>query len=157
MLEFNATFLVAMLSFVVFIMIMNAIFYNPILGIMRKREDYINSNYEDSKRYNASADEYKTTHAAKIEQVQERCRHEFRHEIDEARTNSTAKVNAAREKTKATVQDKKDELNVQGNELKNTVKQTVVKDLASIIASKFPGIDGKIDTSDYETVNKVMN
>ena len=45
MVEFNATFLIAMLSFVVFIMIMNAIFYNPILDIMRKREEYINSNY----------------------------------------------------------------------------------------------------------------
>ena len=38
MMEFNATFLIAMLSFVVFIMIMNAIFYNPILSIIRKRE-----------------------------------------------------------------------------------------------------------------------
>ncbi len=55
MIEFNATFLVAMLSFVVFILIMNAIFYNPILGIIRKREDYISSNYEDSKRFEEDA------------------------------------------------------------------------------------------------------
>ena len=49
MIEFNATFLIAMLSFVVFILIMNAIFYQPILNIIRKRDDYIDSNYADSK------------------------------------------------------------------------------------------------------------
>ena len=49
MIEFNATFLIAMLSFVVFILIMNAIFYQPVLNIIRKRDDYINSNYADSK------------------------------------------------------------------------------------------------------------
>ena len=71
MMEFNATFLIAMLSFVVFIMIMNAIFYNPIC-IIRKREDYINSNYEDAKRFENSAQEFNTTRAAKLEQVQEK-------------------------------------------------------------------------------------
>ena len=48
MIEFNATFIIAMLSFVIFILIMNAVFYQPVLNIIRKREDYIQSNYEDS-------------------------------------------------------------------------------------------------------------
>ena len=47
MFEFNATLIVAMISFVVFMFIMNAIFYRPILNIIKKRDDYINSNYED--------------------------------------------------------------------------------------------------------------
>ena len=55
MIEFNATFLVAMLSFVVFIMIMNAIFYRPILNIMRKRDEYINSNYDEAKELSEQA------------------------------------------------------------------------------------------------------
>ena len=76
MIEFNGTFLVAMLSFVVFILIMNAIFYNPILGIIRKRENYINSNYEDAKRLKNEAEEFNTTRSAKLEQTQDKCRHE---------------------------------------------------------------------------------
>ena len=49
MFEFNATLIVAMFSFVVFMFIMNAIFYRPILNIIRKRENYVNDNYEAAK------------------------------------------------------------------------------------------------------------
>lgn len=49
MLEFNATFLVSMISFIVFIIIMNAIFYKPILGVIEEREKFINDHYNDAK------------------------------------------------------------------------------------------------------------
>ena len=48
MFEFNATFLVAMISFVVFIIIMNAILYKPILSIIEERQAYIDKNNNDT-------------------------------------------------------------------------------------------------------------
>ena len=155
--EFNATFLIAMLSFVVFIMIMNAIFYNPILGIIRKREDYINSNYEDAKRFDNSAQEFKTTREAKLEQVQEKCRHEFKTVVDVAQSEATNKINAAKDNSKRAIQTKKDELLKNEQTLKNQIKSTVVKDLASSIATKMLGYDTKIDNEDFEPVNRVMD
>lgn len=157
MMEFNATFLIAMLSFVVFIMIMNAIFYNPILGIIRKREDYINSNYEDAKRFDNSAQEFKTTREAKLEQVQEKCRHEFKTVVDVAQSEATNKINAAKDNSKRAIQTKKDELLKNEQTLKNQIKSTVVKDLASSIATKMLGYDTKIDNEDFEPVNRVMD
>ena len=148
MLEFNATFLIAMFSFVVFIMIMNAIFYNPILGIIRKREDYINSNYENSKRFRADAEEFNTTRSAKLEQTQEKCRHEFKSIINSAQDEASKKVQSAREHTKQEIQTQKEQLLTQGNELKNVIKETVVKDLASSIAAKFLGSKTEIKTTD---------
>lgn len=139
MIEFNATFLVAMFSFVVFILIMNAIFYNPILGIIRKREDYISSNYEDSKRYEENAKEYRDTHTAKIEQVQDRCRHEFKNSVNEAQTSANNKIRAAKENTKQIIQSKKEELLNAETQLQKTVNETVVKELASTIVSKLLG------------------
>lgn len=157
MMEFNATFLIAMLSFVVFIMIMNAIFYNPILGIIRKREDYINSNYEDAKRFDNSAQEFKTTRDAKLEQVQEKCRHEFKTVVDAAQSEATDKINAAKENSKLAIQGKKNELLDKEQTLKNQIKNTVVKDLASSIATKMLGYDTTIDNEDFEPVNRVMD
>lgn len=148
MLEFNATFIIAMFSFVVFIMIMNAIFYNPILGIIRKRNDYINSNYEDSKRFKADAEEYNTTRTAKLEQTQEKCRHEFRNTISKVQDDAAKKIQAAREHTKTQIQSQKQQLADKENELKNTIQQTVVKDLASTIAAKFLGSKTEIKTTD---------
>lgn len=154
MIEFNATFIIAILSFTVFIMIMNAIFYNPILGMIRKRDNYISSNYEDSKRFAASAQEYKITHAAKIEQVQDRCRHQFRIEVEEARNQSAKKINVAKENHKMLIQEKKYQLAQDAEELKNTVKATVLRDLASAVAMKFHKAAPQVD---YESVKRVMN
>lgn len=157
MFEFNATFLVAMLSFIVFIMIMNTIFYRPILNIIRKRENYINSNYEDSKRFEADANEYKTTHAAKIEQTQEICRHDFKKAIEKAQNKATDKVKMAKENSKFEILQKKEKLSHEESKLKNKVKHSIVKDLASSIASKVLGFETKIENTDYEPVNRVMD
>lgn len=42
--EFNATFLVSAVSFIVFVFIMNAILYKPVLKIMEERKEYLNDN-----------------------------------------------------------------------------------------------------------------
>ncbi len=139
MIEFNATFLIAMLSFVVFILIMNAIFYNPILGIIRKRENYISSNYEDSKRFEENAKEYRDTHSAKINQTQEKCRHEFKNAVTSAQNLANEKIKVAKEDTKQIIQSKKEQLLNEESELQATVKDTVAKELASTIASKILG------------------
>ena len=49
MLEFNATFFVAMASFVIFMMIMNAILYKPLERIVKERQDIIDKNNLKSK------------------------------------------------------------------------------------------------------------
>ena len=48
MLEFNATFFVAMFSFIIFMIMMNAILYKPITRIEEERENLISKNYKDA-------------------------------------------------------------------------------------------------------------
>lgn len=136
MFEFNATIIVAMISFVVFMFIMNAIFYRPILDIIKKREDYINSNYKDSEQLEKSADEFKQTHAQKIKETQDRCRQEFKEKISEVQNLASAEVRNARENSKTEIQTGKDNLYEKENILKENLKNTVVGDLASEITKK---------------------
>ena len=42
--EFNATFIVSAVSFVVFTLIMNKILYQPVSDVIAKREEYIDNN-----------------------------------------------------------------------------------------------------------------
>ena len=44
--EFNATFLATIISFIVFVFLMNRILYAPVLNIMSERKAYINGNYK---------------------------------------------------------------------------------------------------------------
>ena len=143
MIEFNATFIVAMLSFALFIIIMNAIFYNPILSIMRKREKYINSNYADSKKFEESAAEFEQTHAQKIKETQDKCRQEFKERIGEVQTIATSELRNARENSKTEIQNRKDNLYQKENRIKDELNRTVVKDLANDITKKLTnGIAG---------------
>ena len=50
--EFDATFLIALLSFLLFIFIMNKIFYAPVLKIMQERQSFVEQNYDSAKTTN---------------------------------------------------------------------------------------------------------
>lgn len=141
MIEFNATFLVAMLSFVVFIMIMNAIFYRPILNIMRKRDEYINSNYDEAKELSEQAEKLDIKKAETIQQTQNECRTEIKNVVENAQGLAYKNVQDARTEVKNEIQFKKDSLVRESEALEGVLKSSVVTDLASSITSKFMSKD----------------
>ncbi len=141
MIEFNATFLVAMLSFVVFIMIMNAIFYRPILNIMRKRDEYINSNYDEAKAFSEQAEKLDIKKAETIQQTQNECRTEIKNVVENAQGLASKNVQDVRTEVKNEIQLKKDSLVRESEALEGVLKSSVVTDLASSITSKFMSKD----------------
>ena len=141
MIEFNATFIVAMLSFVVFIMIMNAIFYRPILNIMRKRDEYINSNYDEAKELSEQAEKLDIKKAETIQQTQNECRTEIKNVVENAQGLASKNVQDARTEVKNEIQFKKDSLVRESEALEGVLKSSVVTDLASSITSKFMSKD----------------
>lgn len=141
MIEFNATFLVAMLSFVVFIMIMNAIFYHPILNIMRKRDEYINSNYDEAKELSEQAEKLDIKKSETIQQTQNECRTEIKNVVENAQGLASKNVQDARTEVKNEIQLKKDSLVRESEALEGVLKSSVVTDLASSITSKFMSKD----------------
>lgn len=141
MIEFNATFLVAMLSFVVFIMIMNAIFYRPILNIMRKRDEYINSNYDEAKELSEQAEKLDIKKAETIQQTQNECRTEIKNVVENAQGLASKNVQDARTEVKNEIQLKKDSLVRESEALEGVLKSSVITDLASSITSKFMSKD----------------
>ena len=44
--EFNATFLATIVTFIVFVLLMNKVLYAPVLGIMEERKAFIDGNYK---------------------------------------------------------------------------------------------------------------
>ena len=139
MVEFNATFLIALLSFALFIIIMNAIFYKPVLSIIRKRENYINSNYDTAHELTQKTRENENIRCEKIEQTQKKCRKEIQNIVNLVHEESNKKTQAAREKSKAEILSGKNKLYEQKQQLEETINNTVVNDLASSISSKILG------------------
>ena len=48
--EFNATFIVAFVSFIIFTFVMNSILYKPICDIVTKRKKMVDSNYDEANK-----------------------------------------------------------------------------------------------------------
>lgn len=137
MIEFNATFLVAMLSFSVFIIIMNAIFYNPILSIIKKRDEYIESNYQNSKEHNEKAQLLDKEYEEKLNDAKENGRHKVALALENAQKKSFEKTQKAKEDIRNDIQIKKDELTAEKNELQKKLESESVQDIAQTIVSKF--------------------
>ncbi len=155
MLEFNATFLVSMISFIVFIIIMNAIFYKPILGVIEEREKFINDHYNDAKNSKDKAQSL-------LEQKEKR----LNDTLSESKKIVSDKVNEANEKAKSItdnakadsenkIQSAKQELHIKETQTADALKNNV-KDLAETISSKILGENITIDNIDYDYVNKVL-
>ena len=139
MIEFNATLIVAILSFVVFMFIMNAIFYRPILNIIRKREDYIDTNYKDAKDITKKAQEITDEYNEKLSNAKDEARHNVASRIDEIQKEEFAKVQQAKENSKLEIQSGKETIEAATFELKEKVNTEVVADIAQDITAKILG------------------
>ena len=54
--EFNATFIISAISFIIFTIIMNKIFYKPVGNIINERQKFIDGTLEAAKKSDAEAD-----------------------------------------------------------------------------------------------------
>ncbi len=139
MFEFNATLIVAMFSFVVFMFIMNAIFYRPILNIIRKRENYVNGNYETAKTLESKAEEYNTEYQKKLNNAKEQEREVLSAKIDNAQKKSFKTTQEANEQAKIQIASNKELIEKDKNELINSINSDLVNNLASDIIKKIAG------------------
>ena len=53
--EFNATFLISAISFILFTLIMNKIFYKPLERVMDERQKFIDDTKSDAEKSNLKA------------------------------------------------------------------------------------------------------
>ena len=137
MFEFNATLIVAMFSFVVFMFIMNAIFYRPILNINRKRENYVNGNYEAAKTFETKAEEYNTECQTKLHNAKEQEREAISIKIDNAQKKSFKTTQEANEKAKIEITSNKELIEKNKNELIDNINSNIINNLASDIVRNY--------------------
>ena len=139
MFEFNATLIVAMISFVVFMFIMNAIFYRPILNIIRKRDELVEQNYENAKVLANKAQEINNEYQTKLGDVKEQARNEIAKEIEIAQKESFEKTHNAKEQAKIQIQNNKDYIETEKAKLFEKVNSDIVEDISSEIFKKIVG------------------
>lgn len=136
MIEFNATLIVAMLSFVVFILIMNAIFYKPILAIIKKRDLYIRSNNDDSENLVEQAKVCIEKRSLKLEESKNNCKKQVAQFSDKIQRKAFEDISKEKFNSKLQLQSVKNELDEKAQVLQDNLNDSFVNELSDVIIDK---------------------
>lgn len=131
--EFNATFLVSAISFILFTIIMNKIFYKPLERVMNEREKFINDNIVDAKFSSDKADEITKNREEKLAKSQLDAKSLVAQKINDANENSRNLTEQAKQKSKEDIKSAKEALT---KEAENNEQNLKIEELADVIYSK---------------------
>lgn len=153
--EFNGTFFVTIISFLIFVFMMNRILYTPVLNIMEARKSYINDNYNTAKENDAESEVLVAKKEEKIQQAKSDARQIYIETVDEYKAQKSdivteAQKNAAEELAKSAIN-----LENITNETKEGLKHSMT-DLANDIVEKVIGYRSEIQDFDNRTVDEIL-
>lgn len=143
--EFNATFLISAISFILFTAVMNKIFYKPLENIMNERQKFINDNIADAKFSSERADILLKDRDDKFNKSIEDSKKLVADKVNEANKNSEMLTAQAKQKSNEEINIAKNNLTEQTKLTENELNSKVI-DIAEVISSKLLGQDVKINT-----------
>ena len=143
MLEFNATFFIAMVSFVVFMVIMNAILYKPLERIVKERQDLIDKNHQKAQTAKEKYDVLKQWQESSMAKAQKEASKTYQRILNEYKAQTDSMLEFNKNLSRKEIAVASAELEGQVIEAKYELKPEV-KTLASIISSKILGYETKI-------------
>ena len=133
--EFNATFLIAAISFIVFVIIMNFIFYKPIEKIVNERENFVDDNYNEAKKNNLTSQKLIDDYNKKIDEANSEGKAIMTNRSNEARTEKAELIHNAHNKASQDIFDNQKALESVYDITKNGL-QNEAKNLAEEISAK---------------------
>ncbi|MBO6086982.1 ATP synthase F0 subunit B [bacterium] len=136
MLQFNATFIVAIISFVVFIMIMNTIFYKPVLNVIEERENFIRGNYDEANATKEKADNLLQDKETRLNETYKNAKQiltdnkiqanlSAQEMIANAKSSSDAKINS--EKERIETEKNSTDINAAADELSQAIVDKILE------------------------------
>lgn len=153
--EFNATFLATIVSFIIFVFLMNKILYAPILNIMQERKNYIDENYK-------AANENKEKTQAIESEIEERKnvakddgRNKYDEIINDFKNQKNDIISKAQNSAKNELEKNNSQLNQEAKEAKETLKDSI-SDLAGDVVEKIIGYKSEFQNIDSEKINEIL-
>ena len=154
MLEFNATIIIAMISFIIFMVLMNIVLYKPVLTIVQRRKNLIMLNENDIKENEDETKKLCDERDNKVEVARASSRSIIANMTAQAKKQRSEDLAVATKEANEYLEGKVGELNGNVAQAKHEIKNDVVG-LAQDILTKLSG-DGVflagVSDEDYERV-----
>jgi len=153
--EFNATFLVSGISFVVFTILMNMIFYKPLQRIVEKRQRFLDYNYYLAKSNADKSEALLKDRDDKLNGAFASAKNLINEKSDEANAQKDEQTAKARKESQKHLDKSRLYFKNATNSANEELKGQVVT-LAQAISDKFLVNHDKIENVDNDLINKYM-
>ena len=151
--DFNATFIIAFISFIVFIFIMNKILYAPIYNVIQKRKNLIDNNYEQAKKNSDEANAILEEKKQTLLKANNDVRKKTIEMIEQTKNKNVSMINEAKKQSMSEIEQNLNSVNSEILEAKVNLKEKIV-DLAQLMTDKFIQSEYKIK-EDEELINSI--
>jgi F-type H+-transporting ATPase subunit b len=134
--EFNATFFITAISFIVFVFLMNTILYRPLERIVDEREKLISENYEKAKELNSEAKNLLEKKAFEIAQAKVKAKNYADEEQKKNYDESSKKIRAEKENSLKYINEQKQIMHKESEKFKQDMNANI-ESFAELIMKKF--------------------
>ena len=131
--EFNATFLISAISFIVFTFLMNVILYKPLEKIVNEREELINGNYSDADKNKEKAKSLLESVAEKLAKSKSDAKSVYNTEKQKAEDEVSKILADAKAKNNDFISESKNKLQEEAQKIE---EQTEILATAQMISDK---------------------
>jgi len=125
--EFNATFIVSAISFGIFVIIMNAIFYKPLQKIVSERQKFIDDTYEEAKTHLAKSEAIMKDRQKKLDTTKHEAKKLITDKTEEAKSQKSDLTSEAHKKAVSKVEDAKMDLQKSKDEAESVLSEEIKK------------------------------
>lgn len=146
--EFDATFIIAVISFIVFVFIMNKIFYAPIIKIMQERQSVVEENFNSAKSLNMETKKQTEYRDSELEKSRDVARQKVADASQHFKQELSKEISEYKTELFDNIAKEKENLRNSALEAKEILKDNVV-DIAKEISHKVLGVD-----INAESINK---
>lgn len=125
-----------MFSFVVFIYIMNTIYYQPVLKIIKERQALVDGNYEKARQSGEKTGELDEQTRTQLDAAAQKAKSVIAATIEKATASSAEQTKAAQKQSQMKISQAKEKL---AKEEEKLTTQLEIKELSKSISKKILG------------------
>ncbi len=153
--EFNATFLVTIVSFIIFVFLMNKILYEPMLKIVSQRRDFIDGNLRSAEENHKKMEEISNRKEERLNGARGDAKKIYSEKVSDYKSKKDTIVKQAQA-------DAESEYDMADAGLLNVSKETKeglklrMSDLANDIVEKVIGYRSDVQGFNNDDVNRIL-
>lgn len=153
--EFNGTFLVTIISFVLFVFVMNKILYEPINNIVAQRREFVDENLRTADINHKKANEISAQKEEKLIGARNDARNKYSDAVVDFKNKKNDILKNAQCDADNELMQTYENLNNLSNEAKEGLKGRMT-DLANDIVEKMIGYRSEVQGFDNDAVNRIL-